>query len=242
VIPIVNRQPIEKRNFREDGYIEVHSIFNTIQGEGPFAGQQAVFVRLAGCNLQCPACDTDYTEGRTLAEPAQIVAKVHSFCGPNDLVVITGGEPFRQNISNLVRLLMNDGYRVQIETNGTLGAPDSSFYRLVETDITRPDGCFIVCSPKTGKIDKDLDRHICAFKYIIRDGEVDIDGLPLQALGHTASPFVHRPDNFNGPIYVQPCDDQDIVKNKRNLEACIRSVLKYGFTLQLQIHKIINME
>jgi len=50
----MNQQPIEKQFLHPKGDLEVHSIFLTIQGEGPFTGQRAVFVRLAGCNLQCP--------------------------------------------------------------------------------------------------------------------------------------------------------------------------------------------
>ena len=53
-----NGQPIEKVQRTFDGTLEVHSIFKTIQGEGPFCGTPAVFIRLAGCNLQCPWCDT----------------------------------------------------------------------------------------------------------------------------------------------------------------------------------------
>jgi len=242
VIPITNSQPIEKRHFRDDGEVVVHSIFNTIQGEGPFAGQQAVFVRLAGCNLQCPACDTDYTSNREVMTPAEILGRVKAFLGANDLVVITGGEPFRQDIEVLVRTLVNEGYRVQIETNGTLGVPSASFLRMVHRDVTRPDGCFIVCSPKTGKIHKDIEGSACAFKYVIRAGEVEDDGLPMVALGHTASPFVARPDVYDVPIYVQPCDDKNIAANAENLQACIKSVMQFGYTLQLQIHKIINME
>ena len=56
---MINKQPIEKREPSYEGTLQVHSIFKTIQGEGPFCGTPCVFVRLAGCNLQCPACDTD---------------------------------------------------------------------------------------------------------------------------------------------------------------------------------------
>src|SRR3954467_9071958 len=50
---------------RSDGNsLSIHSIFYTLQGEGPYSGCPAVFMRLAGCNLQCPGCDTDYTSGQ----------------------------------------------------------------------------------------------------------------------------------------------------------------------------------
>ena len=52
----MNTQPTEKRTNSQN--LDITEIFFTIQGEGPFSGHRAVFIRLAGCNLQCPACDT----------------------------------------------------------------------------------------------------------------------------------------------------------------------------------------
>ena len=71
---ILNTQPIEKRHHKVD--LEVHSIFYTIQGEGPFCGTPAVFIRLAGCNLQCPSCDTNYTSKRRTMTAEEIVNEV----------------------------------------------------------------------------------------------------------------------------------------------------------------------
>ena len=61
---IINKAHPMKTNTQEpekidrDRHLDVHSIFHTIQGEGPYCGHPAVFIRLAGCNLQCPGCDT----------------------------------------------------------------------------------------------------------------------------------------------------------------------------------------
>ena len=92
---MINIQPIEKYVQAENKMLDVHSIFYTIQGEGPFTGCPAVFVRLAGCNLKCPGCDTDYTSNRTPMTAEQILNKILELASPATLVVITGGEPFR---------------------------------------------------------------------------------------------------------------------------------------------------
>lgn len=228
----MNQQPIEKQHLREDGTLEVHSIFRTIQGEGPFTGQRAVFVRLAGCNLQCPLCDTDYTGSRWTAGPASLVDYVREQAEPGHLVVITGGEPFRQNLRPAVQALLDAGYRVQLETNGTL------YQELPYDHIT------VVCSPKTGSINKKLAEHLSALKYVLHaDSRAQDDGLPLSALGHSASPRLARPPSvFSGIIYLQPVDEADAVKNGRHLDATIKSVMDHGYTLCLQTHKIINME
>jgi len=85
----MNTQPIEKRAI-DTHLLDIVSIFPTIQGEGPYTGQRAVFVRLAGCNLMCPGCDTDYTTGRKHFDATQVVTKVMEEIKPPCIVVITG--------------------------------------------------------------------------------------------------------------------------------------------------------
>lgn len=238
----INIQPIEKRELSTDGSVQVHSIFYTLQGEGPFAGQPAVFVRLAGCNLQCPACDTDYTSVRTPMSPAAIVdAVTEAFpasvaLGARDkpLIVLTGGEPFRQGIGPFVRMALAAGYRVQIETNGSL-YQDLTFSN---SDLT------VVCSPKTGKLATALVPHIRAFKYVVKTGGVLAeDGLPIHALDHSVGGFVARPPAHTprSRVYVQPIDTADPVANESHLQTAVKSCLKFGYTLCLQTHKIANL-
>lgn len=239
----MNTQPIEKRRDSDGSTLEVHSVFDTIQGEGPFTGHPAVFIRLAGCNLQCPACDTDYTTDRWTSNPTNLVQYVAEMRKAPALVVITGGEPFRQNIYRLVKQLMEAGYTVQVETNGTLPPPTISFLELCSKDITERNKCFVVCSPKAGKVNPVTAEAVCAYKYVMAHDSVDADGLPLLALDHSASPRVARPHKgFDGVIYLQPCDNKDNQTNAANLKACVDSVMKHGYALQLQVHKIINVE
>lgn len=234
----LNNQPIAKLDLSSDGTLDVHSVFYTIQGEGPFCGQPSIFIRLWGCNLQCPGCDTDYTSKRERRSVAVLMGKVKELKedeypnAPNPLVVITGGEPFRQNILYLCRSLLREGFRVQIETNGTLGPPPDF-----------PPEVSIVCSPKTGKLNAALIPRISALKYVVRAGQVCADGLPTRALDHTASPVVAKPpEGFKGPVYIQPMDEQNRNSNKSNLEAAKISCLRNGHILQVQIHKQIGVE
>ncbi len=229
-----NIQPIEKLEASNGSTVWVHSIFYTIQGEGPLCGTPAVFVRLAGCNLQCPGCDTDYTSKRKMMTPAQIVGRVKELMPfEGGLVVITGGEPFRQNIAPLCyALILGELYTVQIETNGTLPPPERF-----------PPQVIIVCSPKAGKVHPEIARRATCFKYVLSHTSVAADGLPGLALGHSASPHVARPpDGFPYRIYLQPMDAQDPVDNQKNLNAVIKSCMEHGYILQLQIHKLLNLE
>lgn len=229
----MNLQPAMKQTNDPMGALVVHSIFPTIQGEGPFTGHRAIFVRLSGCNLACPQCDTTYTrENSPLQSPESVVEAINALALGKQLVVITGGEPFRQNLSPAIQAILAAGYQVQIETNGTL------YQDLPYGDIT------VVCSPKTGSVHKRLEPHIAALKYVLdADSVAEDDGLPVLALGHTASPRLARPPKgFQGKVYIQPVDSGNAKDNLRHLDAAILSTVKYGYILCLQTHKIIGME
>ena len=119
----------------------VKEIFLTLQGEGVQAGSRAVFLRFAGCNLwsgreedragaQCKFCDTDFvgTDGpgggkfRSADELADAVAAIWGGFQERRLVVITGGEPMLQLDKALVDSLHDRGFRIAVETNGTIEA------------------------------------------------------------------------------------------------------------------------
>ena len=100
--------------------MKVNEIFYSIQGESSWAGFPCVFVRLTGCNLRCTYCDTQYAydEGEEMLL-ADIIGQVAEYRSP--LVEITGGEPLlHKETPLLVSRLLDMGYRVLLETNGSL--------------------------------------------------------------------------------------------------------------------------
>jgi 7-carboxy-7-deazaguanine synthase len=245
MIPL-NMQPIEKPVNDPDGNLDVVHVWYTLQGEGPFAGTPAVFIRTAGCDLACPACDSDYTTGRHLLSVPEIVAKVQSLMPNPGLVVLTGGEPLRQNIFPLMDRLAKDlGYKIQIETNGTLFpfVPDNTEY-VPQSDPRTPHYTFtLVCSPKTGSINERLKPFIDHLKYIVAYDKIDPeDGLPTDSLG--AGVRVARPwKGFKGQVWIQPLDEQDEERNKLHLKAAADACLKHtDYRLTIQIHKLVGLE
>lgn len=238
---MLNLQAPEKRT--HSNLLSVHSVFDTIQGEGPFCGTPAVFIRLAGCNLQCPACDTDYTVGRKNHTVEELVERVKRTTDRvPGLVVITGGEPFRQDIGHLIGLLCAEAFYVQVETNGTLPPPINAL-QYFHRDTASRRGAFVVCSPKTGTVHPATKDVACCYKYVMSADSVDpADGLPILALDHTASPRVARPPvGFRRPVYLQPMDEGN-TRNARHLQACVDSCMRHGYILQLQIHKLLGVQ
>lgn len=100
--------------------LQLAEIFYSIQGEGTHSGTPAVFVRLAGCNLSCDFCDTDYSL-KFFASVDEVVARVRELGGDCPMVILTGGEPLAQREAiELIEALRRDGRRVHIESNGTI--------------------------------------------------------------------------------------------------------------------------
>lgn len=238
---------IEKADHSDGSSLDVIDIWYTIQGEGPWAGLPAVFVRLAGCNLACTFCDTDFETNRKRMTVEAIVAKALSlfptWCGMR--VVLTGGEPFRQNICPLILALNKaggDGCRVQIETAGTLTLNPQAMSLLFGGSRTN----LIVVSPKTAKIDPLIEKYAYCYKYIVRAGDQN-HFTPQQSTQGLAvvKPLFCPKTTPLGPIdsviYVQPMDEQDEVKNRANAEHTARLAMKHNLRISIQMHKICGV-
>jgi 7-carboxy-7-deazaguanine synthase len=131
--------------------LSVSETFLSFQGEGPSAGERAVFLRLAGCNLSCTWCDTAYAwdwsrhdrrVSTRKAAAADAADQLAGLAGPHcRLLVLTGGEPLLQQraaaaVLARVRALRPD-MRCEVETNGTV-APSAQMARLVHRFVVSP--------------------------------------------------------------------------------------------------------
>ena len=209
-------------------FLDVVSVFPTFQGEGPHIGVGAVFVRLGGCNLACTFCDTEFDEFQS--QKCEDILKTVLKLSLNEkgervrcLVVITGGEPLRQNIAPLCAALLDLHFSVQIETNGTLWRP-------------LPDAVDIVCSPKnTGSgykpLRADLLERVTAIKFIISatmPGYTDV-----AEVGQSA---------YKLPVYLQPMDEYDPEKNAANYRRALElAEIRQNCLIGVQLHKIYNI-
>lgn len=119
--------------------LKVNEIFFSIQGESLLAGKPTVFVRTSECNLRCTWCDTKYSywEGKLLT-PEEIIQEIKKF--ETEYVCLTGGEPLAQRASYpLMKSLLDMGYIVSLETNGSFPITDVPKEVVKVIDIKCPD-------------------------------------------------------------------------------------------------------
>lgn len=190
---------------------KVNEIFYSIQAEGKNAGKPAIFVRLSGCNLKCPFCDTDHEPYKEMTKE-EIESEVDSLDkGVNGkaIVVITGGEPTIQLSDD--EPMFEDRF-VAMETNGILKPPS-----WVD---------WVTCSPKTK-----LDYHWNWFDELkVLYGWFDDDYVI--ELGEEARRHGVR-------CYIQPMADENNHFNANGaIEFAKRNT---NWTLSLQFHKLIDI-
>lgn len=134
---------------------KINEIFYSIQGEGHFTGTPATFVRFSGCNLKCNFCDTEHQEGKMMSDK-EILSEVAKY--PTKHIIFTGGEPGLQLTDELVDLLKDAGYFIQIETNGTCILPSNIDW--------------VTCSPKENGILKVI--HIDELKVVYVEQDMSL--------------------------------------------------------------------
>ena len=101
---------------------KINEIFTSLQGEGNNLGKKVTFIRLAGCNLSCPWCDTNH-DPYTEYEIKDIIREIET-----SSVIITGGEPTIHNLEPLLKELKKNNIWVGIETNGINNVDKIAYY------------------------------------------------------------------------------------------------------------------
>ncbi|WP_309610536.1 7-carboxy-7-deazaguanine synthase [Sphingomonas sp.] len=175
----------------------VKEIFLTLQGEGMQAGSRAVFLRFAGCNLWsgreadrasavCRFCDTDFVGtdgpgGGKFADAAALADRVAALWGAGEqarLVVITGGEPMLQLDAALLDALHERGFRVAMESNGTIAA--------------LPGIDWLCISPKAGSVV--VQRSGDELKLVWPQDGIDLDAIEEWDFDHHLVQPMDGPD------------------------------------------------
>jgi 7-carboxy-7-deazaguanine synthase len=221
---------------------KVNEVFESIQGEGAFTGVPSIFIRLQGCPVGCPWCDTKHTWHENaedqvdisalLGKKGQESAKWSVFSSTDFLalfeqlswtarhVVITGGEPAMYDLTGLTQTLIEHGFTVQVETSGTFELKVASkTWITLSPKINMPGGFAVLPSvlQRADEIKHPVGR------------QRDID--QLEQLIDAAIPAI------SCPIYLQP-----ISLNKRATQLVVDTVIKKNWRLSLQTHKFIDIE
>lgn len=191
-------------------------VFHSIQGEGFHSGRPAIFVRFAGCNLECPWCDTDHHVKEHLSL-VQLYTRIMSLIQQTGIrfVVLTGGEPTLYKIHPLIEALTSWAY-IAIETNGI---NIHKVHRSLKPGVIP----WITISPKPGHVN---------YKHLRLANEVKVvydPAMDLEAIARTCQDQAHE-----GRLFLQPCSCDN--------QPAIEYVLKHPqWRLSLQIHKILNL-
>jgi len=174
--------------------LKVYEIFKSIQGEGIDIGMPMVFVRFAGCNLDCKWCDTKYankaSSNYSEMEISQVLEEIEKL-KPINAVTLTGGEPFIQNtkeIDELIFELKGKGYFINIETNG-FALPQLDYGNLVDRFSISPklssSGNKLAINKSTLETYLMYYPHKVFFKFVISNKddfsemEVLLDSIPV---------------------------------------------------------------
>jgi len=222
----LKQTPVDRSRFEllGKGKYYVRECFYSLQGEGVRAGTANVFLRFSLCNLNCNKngigfdCDTNFAVGdaHSLEQVVELVRQTDT--GDCWWVLLTGGEPALQLDRHLIEALKRAGYKIAIETNGTIELVDHG------RDIN-----WICVSPKT-RSEFLLQREANEVKYVLIPG---LDLPPLQMVvadHHLISPGFQVKDK------VDPRNPGDV--DRETLDWCIQKCLENPlWRMSCQQHK-----
>lgn len=212
-------------------YFEVAEKFTSINGEGPRAGEPAVFIRFRGCNLNCSYCDTRWANQPDTAFEKMSAAEILQYIRQTGItnVTLTGGEPLQQaHIEDLLVLLSaQSSLHVEIETNGSIPL---DAYRMLTNRPSFTMDYKLSCSGMESKMCKTnfaLMEKRDAVKFVAASN----DDLKRALQIIRRYDLIGRTGIYISPVFgsIEPAQIVSfLLKNKLN-----------GVHLQLQLHKYI---
>lgn len=219
----------------------INEVFESIQGEGAFTGMPSIFVRLQGCPVGCPWCDTKHTwEVRPDMQSTEAIIMMENKDSEryfaSDLealfalfkryeysarhIVFTGGEPCMFDLTEVTTHAIREGFSVQIETSGTF-------------EIKCHEDVWVTLSPKINM----------KGGYLVRDDALNRANEIKHAIAmekhiEELDELLARPGRSSQPlIYLQPISMQ-----KRATELAVSTCIQRNWRLSLQTHKFIGVE
>lgn len=211
-------------------------IFNSIEGEGVRAGQLCTFIRLANCNLRCSYCDTSYSYNcpdiKEMNIP-EIIKIVESYKEKTNCyqITITGGEPLLQlDISELVNILLSKGFKVNIETNGSI-----NIMNILPWKTMHNRNLMLTVDYKLPSSGMDINMCHHNFEYFLSPKDVLKfvigDKEDLNAALQVINKFEPSCQIYFSPVWgkIQMSEIVDFMKEHK----------LSGVKLQVQLHKII---
>lgn len=222
-------------------YYPINEIFQTIQGEGIFTGLPAIFVRLQGCPVGCPWCDTRHTwivdparevgvqavldcsnesDGWSKMNTEQILASFQQLGYQARHVVITGGEPCLYDLLGLSTALIEAGYQVQIETSGT-------------SEIQTHANTWVTVSPKIG-MKGGLPVLVSALERANEIKHPVATERHIEELDALLATATLRPDVV---IALQP-----ISQKPRATQLAMATCIARNWRLSIQTHKYLDID
>lgn len=217
-----------------NGY-RVSEVYPTIQGEGFYAGRPLTILRLQGCNVGCPWCDTKHSwpEQGVLHDAQAIVKMVQDVSRGLRTVLVTGGEPAEQDLLGMAMALKQAGHVLHLETSGTASGHLSSL-QLWEWVTVSPK----VDMPGGRPILQDVVWSANEVKFVIGKQEHIDDALAF--IGKYFGTH-NREQILTGRRDSPVVSLQPLSANEKATKLCVEAAMKHGFRLSLQQHKILNL-
>lgn len=235
----------------------VNEIFLSIQGEGPSIGHPALFIRFAGCNLDCVFCDTLHEDIRFEFETADklVEVAVDTVEGKSEGLrcILTGGEPLLQIDKELLANLCNAGFQICLETNGTEAAvmagpiddcKDGTLENILEDFFSE-----ITVSPKNLDLSDAVVRYATCIK-LLHPPQFPATLEQLSQLFSVAGSWGNTDPytKMSADIVLQPVTCRDFVDTKVNFHSAVdfqkelRDTLGVDARVIPQVHCIMGVK